>query len=118
VKQDGIAVVPLSGDVDILQRQTLTRKLLDATDNRDAGLVVDLTEVTYIDSVGVHVLFEVAEALTQRQLKMAVVVAEGSLVERVVDLVDLSAAASLHRSVEVAVEELGRGGFEPPTDGL
>jgi anti-anti-sigma factor len=118
VKQQGVAVIPLSGDIDIVQRPTLTRKLLEATDNRDAGLVVDLTDATYIDSAGVHVLFEVAEALTQRQLKMALVVAEGSLVERVVDLVDLRAAASLHRTVESAVEEVGRTTSDEPADGI
>lgn len=99
----GVVVVPLSGELDIVRRPSLTQELLSAVDNRDVGLVVDLTDVSYIDSAGVHVLFEVAEALSERQLKMAVVVPEGTLVERVLKIVDLASAASLHRDVEAAV---------------
>jgi anti-anti-sigma factor len=94
----------LSGELDVLRMPALKQQLMGAADNRDIGLVVDLTEVTYIDNAGLHVLFEVAEAMSQRQLEMAAVIAEGSLVERVVKLVDLASAMSIHRGVEAAVD--------------
>jgi len=106
VNSDGIPVVGLSGELDIMQAPSLLQRLMGAADNRDIGLVVDLTEVTYIDSAGVNVLFEVAEALRQRQLELAVVVPGGSLVERVVTLVDLGSVARLHRRVEAALADV------------
>jgi anti-sigma B factor antagonist len=106
VRSDGIPVVSLSGELDITRSQALTQRLMGAADNRDIGLVVDLTEVTYIDSAAVNVLFEVAEALRQHQLAFAMVVPDGSLVDRVVTLVDLGSVARLHRSVEAAVADV------------
>ena len=106
MNDDGIPVVSLSGELDIMQSSSLMQRLMGAAGNRDLGLVVDLSEVSYIDSAGVNVLFEVAEALRQRQLAFAVVVPEGNLVDRVVTLVDLGSVARVHRSVEAAVTDV------------
>lgn len=54
-------------------------------------------------------MFEVAEGLGSRQVGLAVVVPEGSLVERVVELVDLGSVVRLHRTVEAAVADIGGG---------
>jgi anti-anti-sigma factor len=98
-----VAVVQCDGDVDIVKAPTLRTELMAAVDNRNAGLVVDLSEVNYIDSAGVNVLFEVADQLRQHQLGMSVVIPTGSLVERVVTLVDLGSVAPLVRDLEAAL---------------
>jgi anti-anti-sigma factor len=101
-----IPVVHVIGEFDISQAPSLRQSLMDAADNRDIGIVVDLTQTTYLDSAGVNILFELAEALKRRQLQLALVVPEGGLVERVVSLVDLGSAAHLHRRVDAAVQEI------------
>jgi len=106
---EGVPIVRLDGELDISRAASLRTQLLRAAGNRDAGLVVDLSDATYMDSAGVNVLFEVAEALKERQLEFAVVVPDGGLVERVVTLVDLSSVARLHRSADAAVTDI-RGG--------
>ena len=86
---DAVGVVHLTGEVDIAQAQELRGHLLGAVRNEDLGLVVDLTDATYIDSVGVSLLFELAERLTERQLRLAVVLPADGLVERVLTMVHL-----------------------------
>ena len=83
---------------------------MTAVGNRQAGLVVDLTGATYLDSAGVNVLFEVADALRQHQLVMALVIPPDSLVERVVRLVDLDSVAPVQREVEAAIALIRSGG--------
>ncbi len=97
-----VRVVALEGDVDIPRAATLLDELRERVANHDLGLVVDLTEVRYLDSAGVNVLFELGEELADRQLAFAVVVPEGGLVERVIDLVNLAAVADLHRTAAAA----------------
>ena len=48
-------------------------------------------------------LFELAERLTERQLRLTVVVPEGGLVARVVGIVNLGSVAELHRSADEAI---------------
>jgi anti-sigma B factor antagonist len=105
-EHEGIRVVNLSGELDIIRAPTLRRELMGAVDNRDTGLVLDLDGATYMDSAAVNVLFEIAEGLSARQVQLAVVVPEGSLVERVVSLVDLGSVARLHQTREAAVADV------------
>jgi anti-anti-sigma factor len=103
---DAVGVVRLVGTVDIVQAHELRDRLLGAVRNEDLGLVVDLGEATYIDSVGVSLLFELAERLAGRQLRLAVVLPQGGLVERVLGIVDLASVAEIHRDVDDALSAI------------
>jgi len=104
--RDSVGIVSLRGEVDIVQAHELRERLVSAIRNEDLGLVVDLTGATYIDSVGVSLLFELAERLTERQLRLAVVVPEGGLVTRVLRIVNLKSVAPVHESVNNAVDSI------------
>ena len=106
---DSVGVVTLTGDVDIVAAHELRERLLGAVRNEDLGLVVDLTQASYIDSVGVSLLFELAEKLSERQLRLAVVLPNGGLVGRVLGIVNLAAVAEVHTSVDEALSAI-RGG--------
>ena len=100
---ESVGVVTLTGEVDIVQAGQLRERLLGAVRNEDLGLVVDLTEASYIDSVGVSLLFELAEKLSGRQLRLGVVLPSNGLVGRVLGIVNLSAVAELYPSVDAAL---------------
>jgi anti-anti-sigma factor len=101
-----VGVVTLTGEVDIVQASQLRDHLLGAVRNEDLGLVVDLTQASYIDSVGVSLLFELAEKLTERQLRLAVVLPDGGLVGRVLGIVNLGSVAEVHPSVDDALASI------------
>jgi anti-anti-sigma factor len=103
---DSVGVVRLTGEVDIVQANELRARLLGAVRNDDLGLVVDLSEATYIDSVGVSLLFELAERLSERQLRLGVVFPERGLVERVLRIVNLSSVAEVHTRVDDALSAI------------
>lgn len=104
--RDSVGVVSLRGEVDIIQAHDLRERLVSAVRNQDLGLVVDLTDATYIDSVGVSLLFELAERLSERQLRLAVVVPEGGLVTRVLRIVNLRSVAAVRATVGDAVSAI------------
>jgi anti-anti-sigma factor len=103
---DSVGVIRLAGEVDIVQAHGLRERLLGAVRNEDLGLVVDLGGATYIDSVGVSVLFELAERLSQRQLRLAVVLPDSGLVKRVIKIVSLDSVAEIHPTVDEALVAL------------
>jgi anti-sigma B factor antagonist len=94
-----VRVVELDGDIDLARAPALREELRRGVGNEDSGLVVDLSEVRYLDSAGVNALFELAADLAARRLRLAVVVPEGGLLDRVIELVDLRAVAGVERSV-------------------
>jgi anti-sigma B factor antagonist len=101
-----VPVAHLSGELDVSSANTLRERLLTAVENQDVGLVVDLSDAIYVDSAGVNLLFEVAERLAVRQLAFAVVYPEGSIVERVLTLVNVAAVADVNHSVDAAVHAI------------
>ena len=104
---DSVGVVSVAGEVDLIQAHALRGRLLGAVRNEDLGLVIDLSGATYIDSVGVSLLFELAERLGERQLQLAVVLPEDGLVERVLTMVDLRSVAEVHPTVNEALSAIG-----------
>ena len=106
--RDAVGVVTFTGELDMLQAHALRNQLLGAVRNEDLGLVVDLSEATYIDSAGVSLLFELAERLAERQLRLAVVLSEDSLVDRVLTIVSLDSVVAVERSVDGALAAIER----------
>ena len=101
--RDAVGVVSFTGELDLLQAHALRNRLLGAVRNEDLGLVVDLSAATYIDSVGVSLLFELAERLSARQLRLAVVVPEEGVVERALTIVNLASVAEVQRTLDDAL---------------
>jgi anti-sigma B factor antagonist len=98
-----VRIARVHGEFELSTADAVRRELVESVTNRDHGLVVDLTGTRYIDSAGVNVLFELGESLADRRLGFAVVVPEGGLVERVFTIVDMTAVAQVHRTVDAAV---------------
>ena len=107
--RDSIGIARLSGDVDIVHASVLRKQLLSAVRNEDLGLVIDLSDARYIDSVGVSLLFEMAERLADRQLRFAVVMPDGGLVQRVLTIVHLNSVAEVHPGLDDALAALTSG---------
>ncbi len=84
--------------------------LFGALSNRDHGIVIDLQNVTFMDSAGINVLFELAERLESRQQRVAVVLPERAVVRRVAEIVGLGARVAVCETVDDAVESI------PPAD--
>jgi anti-anti-sigma factor len=106
IRNGRVIVARMPVEVEITQTPLLRGQLVQAVENRDLGLVIDLTATEYLDSSGVNMLFELGEGLAARQLRMAVVMPEGGLVERVVSIVNLGSAMPIHRDIESAVDEI------------
>ncbi len=101
--EGAVRIARVGGELEVSSVGPLRERMLAAVENHDAGLVIDLSDATYVDSAGVNLLFEVAERLALRQLSFAIVYPEGGVVERVLVLVNVAAVAEVHRSVDEAV---------------
>lgn len=95
-------VARLVGEVDASNAPGFTAELKDVVPNTAIGLVLDLTGTTYIDSSGIHLIFDLADALRRRQQALALVVAPDTFIADVLAAVNLTGAASVSATVEEA----------------
>ena len=90
--EDGVVIARLIGEIDLANAQPIGSLIAGAVANDAAGVVLDLSDTTYLDSSGVHLIFDLAERLSARQQRLALAVPEGSRIRRVLDLVNVRAA--------------------------
>ncbi|MGK5739858.1 STAS domain-containing protein [Micromonospora sp. URMC 103] len=82
----GCEVVRLHGDVDHVNADQMEREVLSTT-RAAAGVVVDLTPVTFLDSAGLRCLDRVVAAFVKRQAQVMVVAPDDGVVRFTLDLI-------------------------------
>ena len=100
-----VIVARVEGEIDRSNAGELGTALLAAVPNVALGLVLDLSATTYMDSAGVHLLFELGSALARRQQQVRAVVPEGASIRRVLGVVALEQSVPVHASIQEAVME-------------
>src|SRR3954447_24903392 len=83
-------VARLVGEVDASNAPGFTAELKEAVANTAIGLVLDLSETTYIDSSGIHLIFDLADALRRRQQTLQLVVPPETFAADVLGAVSLA----------------------------
>ena len=104
--RDGVVVARVTGELDIAGAATTGASIVEAVPTSAAGLVVDFSELNFIDSSGVAMLFDLARKLGNRRQQLRVVAPSHSPVTRVLDIVDFSSAAPVEENLEGALAGL------------
>lgn len=105
-ESDGVVVARLSGEIDLSNAHEAGNMLATSIPNTVLGLVLDLTAVSYLDSSGVHLIFDLAERLRKRQQQVWVAVPEGAPIRRVLRIVELDSVVPVSATVDEAVAQI------------
>jgi anti-anti-sigma factor len=89
--EDGVEIVAVSGEIDIASAPRLITGLNDAVGTAETPVIVDLTEVGFMDSTGLALLLNAHRRLARRGKGFAVVSADGPVrrVFTITDMVDV-----------------------------
>jgi anti-sigma B factor antagonist len=105
--QDWLAVLSVDGEVDMVTAPHLGRAICEALEKSATGLVIDLTAVTFLASVGMSVLVAAQEAADAMAVRFAVV-ADGAVTRRPISLLRLDAVLALYSTRDDALRALRR----------
>jgi anti-anti-sigma factor len=94
---DGTVLVTLAGAVDLATVPQLESELVAAIGNQTSGLTLDLSDVDYLDSAGLRVLFRLTTRMAELRIPMEVVAPLGTISRRVIDLSGYSEVGVLRR---------------------
>ena len=105
---DGAVVLSVSGDVDLANEALLRAQLNAVIETGKHLIVVDLQDLRYIDSSGVHALLDANHTLAHDG-RSIVLAAVPPMVRRILEIVGLEQMIPVFPTVETAVESLHRG---------
>lgn len=105
-----LCLVVIHGEIDLSNADSIAQTIFSSIPNSSAGLVVDLSNVRYLDSAGVNLLFHVFDRLRQRQQQVRLVVPVDNVLQDIILASQISAIIPVYPSLEEAAATLPRGG--------
>ena len=103
---DDVVVARLTGELDISGADSTGQRIAEAEPSSARGVVVDMSDLDFIDSSGVSMLFALARRVGSRRQELRVVAPAGKPVARVLQIVEFDRAAPVHADVDSAVAEI------------
>jgi anti-sigma B factor antagonist len=100
-RNDGATVVHLAGELDLYNAHTVREALIGCCEEAPDRLVVDLSEVKFIDSTALGVLIEARTRTTNR--KSFLLAAPGLETRRALEISGLDKHFSVHETVDGAL---------------
>ena len=103
-REDKIAVAVLKGEVDMSNAASVRLQIAESVTPDDDALLVDLSELSFIDSAGLHSLIELGTVLEERRQQLILCVPHGSTIERAIEIIGVPRAVSVHTDRAEAME--------------
>jgi len=100
---DRVVVAHIEGEIDLSNAHDLGAAIASRVPNEALAVVVDLSEVDYVDSAGIHVMFDLRNRLRARGQDLRLVVPSGSEIFEALRIVFLPQVVPVFGAVEEAI---------------
>jgi anti-anti-sigma factor len=102
-----IVVARLEGELDLSNATDIRRAISGRVTNESAGLVLDLSGTTFLDSAGIHALFDLRTQFKNRGQEMRLVVPPGAVIAEALRIVGIPPSIDVSESLEAARASIG-----------
>lgn len=103
---DRVVVARLEGEIDMTNASELGSAIVARIPSDALAVVLDLGAVEYLDSAGIHVVFELRERLTRRGQEIRLVVAPESPIATTLEYTGVPGMIGTADSVQDAIADL------------
>ena len=103
---DNVVVARLEGEVDMSNADDLGAAITARVSSDAIAVVLDLAAVDYLDSAGIHVLFDLRERLTRRGQQIRLVLGPDSPVATALEYAGVQRTLGASETVHDALAEL------------
>jgi anti-sigma B factor antagonist len=101
-RTDGLIVATVVGEIDMSNAVRIRERIAGFVTPEDWAVVLDLSELTFIDSTGLFAVSVLAERLEERRQRLFLCVSPSGSIARTVELVGLH-SMSIHADRDLAV---------------
>jgi anti-sigma B factor antagonist len=103
-REDGTVVAIITGEVDMSNATSVRQQIAESVTPADDAVIVDMSELSFMDSAGLHGVIELSTVLVERRQRFLLCVPHGSPIERAIEIVGLPQAVSVHADRAAAME--------------
>jgi anti-sigma B factor antagonist len=102
-ERQGLLTAQISGEIDLANAGEVLGQLERAVPNAALGLIVDLSDIEYLDSKGVHMLLQLEERLRTHGQFLRVVMPEISPIRRILRLAHLEEEVPIDNTLDESI---------------
>ncbi len=106
----GVSVARLRGEIDLSNASRILSALTSRDLHARPALIVDLSEVEYLDSAGVRLLFRLARSVGEQERAFRAVVPGDAPIRRTLELVNATQLIAVDETEEAALARVRRAG--------
>jgi anti-sigma B factor antagonist len=103
-REDGTVVAVVTGEVDLSNATSVRQQIAESVTPADEAVIVDMSELSFMDSAGLHGVIELSTVLAERRQRFLLCVPLGSPIARAIEIVGLPQAVSVHTDRAAAME--------------
>jgi len=103
---ENIVVVSLAGEIDLAHAESLRQSILHAAAGQPAGVVLDVLDVTYLDSAGVRLLFLTHREFQRRRIPLVAVLPRMPVVRRILGLAEVPSVIPIQDTRSEAIAHI------------
>jgi anti-anti-sigma factor len=103
-REDTTVVAIVTGEVDMSNATSVRQRIAESVTPDDEALILDLSELSFIDSAGLHSVIQLGTVLDERRQQLRLCVPHDSPIGRAIEIIGLPRAVSVHRDRDEAME--------------
>jgi anti-sigma B factor antagonist len=111
-RDDETVVAMLTGEVDMSNATSVRQQIAESVTPDDDAVIVDLSELSFIDSAGLHSLIELGTVLDERRQKLLLCLPPGSTIRRAIEIIGLPQAVSVYSDRSEAMDAVRSSAVE------
>ncbi len=101
--RDGVLLARIAGEVDASNADALGQALLARIPNTASGLILDMSAVTFLESTGIQLLFDLGSRLASRRQRFCTVVPPDSEILRALQMASFESQVTIYADAEEAI---------------
>jgi len=105
VEMQGHRILVLSGEIDVYSSPQFKQAIISILDGDEQHLIIDMQEVTYMDSTGLSILTSVVKRISPNGRTVNLVGCKPHI-ERVLHITKISTFIALHQNTEDALKAI------------
>ena len=105
-QHDSVLVATVDGEIDSSNAAELRLALSERLPSASSALGFDLSDVGYLDSSGIHLLFDLGRRLAARRQALRLIVPDGAPMRRVLELCAIETVAPMDKDLDSALTAL------------
>jgi len=103
-REDETVVAVVTGEVDMSNATSVRQQIAESVTPDDDAVIIDMSELSFIDSAGLHAMIELGTVLDERRQQLLLCLPPDSTIRRAIEIIGLPRAVSVYSDRSEAME--------------